>query len=232
MRTASLFFVALFTLAFSIGAFAQEPDEGDIQFWNETKIYFPSITRTDKDGKKVKFISPHIMGTLRLGQDVRHFVGERIGFGFDIRLNDNFKFTPSYYYIAEQAVKNSKSFEHRLRFDLTGEKKWKNFSLSDRNRIEYRIKNSKSDSVRYRNKVKVKFPVKKDGKEMFSPFIADEPFYDFQKKEWSRNEFSAGIEKKFTKKFSAEFFYMLQNNTGSRLRNVNIAGINLKFTID
>jgi hypothetical protein len=219
-------------LAFSAAAFSQEPNEGDIQFWNETKVYFGSISRTDKDGKKQKFISPHVMGTLRIGQDIRHFVGERIGFGFDIRLNQYFKFTPSYYYIAEQAVKNSKAFEHRLRFDITGEKKWKTISLSDRNRVEYRIKNSKKDSVRYRNKFKVKFPVRKDGKEIFSPFVADEPFYDFQKKEWSRNEFSSGIEKKFNSTVTAEFFYMLQSNTGSILKRVNIAGVNLKFTID
>lgn len=226
--------IILATVFFALActAFTQEPDEGDIQFWNETKVYFPSIKITDDEGKEQKFISPHVMGTIRIGQDLKHFVNERIGFGFDIRLNDYFKFTPSYYYIAEQAVKNSKSLEHRVRFDLTAEKKWKNISISDRNRIEYRIRHSRDDSVRYRNKFKVKFPVRKDGKEIFSPFIADEPFYDFQRKEWSRNEFSAGIEKKFTSKASGEFFYMLQNNAGSRLKYVNIVGINLKFTIE
>lgn len=219
-------------LVLSSAVFSQEPNEGDIQFWNETKIYLPSITRTDKDGKKQKFISPHIMGTLRIGQDVQHFVSERIGFGLDIRLNKYFKFTPSYYYVAEQPIKNVKVFENRLRFEVTGEKKWKNFSLSDRNRIEYRIRNSRRDTVRYRNKFKLKVPIKKDGKELFSAIVADEPFYSITLKLWTRNEFSAGIEKKFSDNATAEFFYMHQYNNAPILKNVNIIGVNLKFTID
>lgn len=224
-------FLAL-TLLASVTVFSQEPDEGDIQVWNETKVYFPSFTKTDDAGKKEKIATPFIMGTLRLGQDVRHFVGERIGVGVDFRINKYFKFTPSYYYIAEQPVKNASSFEHRLRFGLTGEKKWKNFLLSDRNRIEYRIRHNKSDSARYRNKFKVKVPIKSNDKEVVTFFAATEPFYDFKQKKFSRNELSSGIEKKFTKHFSAEFFYMLQNNAGSRLKNVNIFGVNMKFKID
>jgi len=224
--------IVLLLLTSAASVLGQEPNEGDIQFWNETKVYFPSITRTGDDGKKKKVVTPFVMGTLRIGQDIKHFVSERIGFGFDIPINKYFKFTPSYYYIAEQPVKNSKSFEHRLRFEVTGEKKWKTFSISDRNRIEYRVRHARGDSVRYRNKFKLKVPIKKNGEEMFSVFAATEPFLDFRAKEFTRNELSGGIEKKFTKNASAEFFYMLQNNTGPRLRNVNIVGVNLKFTID
>jgi hypothetical protein len=232
MKTAHLFLVVVCILAFSSVAFSQEPNEGDIQFWNETKVYFPSITKTDKDGKKKKIITPFIMGTLRVGQDVQHFVSERIGFGFDIPINKYFKFTPSYYYVAEQPIKNVKSYENRHRFEVTGEKKWKKFSISDRNRVEYRIRNSRRDSVRYRNKFKLKVPIKKDGKELFAAFVADEPFYSFTVKLWTRNEFSTGIERKFGKDTSAEFFYMHQYNNAPILKNVNIVGINLKFTID
>ncbi len=216
----------------AVSAAGQEGNETDGQFWNETKLYLPSFEVTEDDGSKRKVATPFIMGTIRIGQNFRHFVSERIGFGVDIPINKNWKFTPSYYYIAEQPVRNSRSFEHRLRFEVTGEKKWKNLSISDRNRIEYRIRHNRGDSVRYRNKFKVKIPVRHNDNELFSVFVADEPFYDFRAKEFSRNEFSAGVEKKFTPKASAEFFYMLQSNTGSRLKSVNIAGINLKFTID
>ncbi len=221
----------IFTLS-SI-AFTQEPNEGDIQFWNETKVYFKSIEKTDSKGKKQKFVSPFVMGTIRIGQDVRHFVSERIGFGFDVRLNKYFTVTPSYYYIAEQPTKNAKSIEHRLRIEVTAEKKWKKFSLSNRNRIEHRLRNNRNDSTRFRNKTKIKIPINNsEGEEIIAPFISNEPFYDFSRKEWSRNEFSAGIGKKFTDKASGEFFYMLQNNTGNTLKRVNIFGVNLKFTID
>ncbi|NNE65284.1 MAG: DUF2490 domain-containing protein [Pyrinomonadaceae bacterium] len=210
----------------------QEPEEGDIQFWNETKVYFGSYKKTDKNGKKQKIVSPFIMGTLRLGQDVKHFVNERAGFGFDVRLNKYFKFTPSYYYVAEQKVKNSKSFEHRLRFAITASKKWKNFGLSTRGRVEHRIKNSKSNTTRFRNKTKLTIPVRKDDKEVVTPFVANEPFYSFDKKEWVRNEFSAGVSKKWTKKFATEFFYLMQANKGNTLKRVNAVGVNLKITLD
>lgn len=230
MKTFILITLMVLSLAFVVPA--QDDNETDAQFWNETKLYFPSITKTGEDGKKKKVVTPFVMGTIRIGQNFRHFVSERIGFGADIPINKYLKFTPSYYYIAEQPVKNAKSFEHRLRFEITAEKKWKNFSLSDRNRVEYRIRHSRGDSVRYRNKIKLKIPVKSNDEEIFSVFAATEPFYDFRAKEFSRNELSAGVERKFNKNASAEFFYMLQSNTGSRLRSVNIVGVNLKFTID
>ncbi len=223
----------MIVLVFSVCSFSQEPNEGDVQFWNETKVYFKPFTKEDSTGKKQKFISPFIMGTIRIGQNVRHFVGERIGFGFDVQLNKYFKLTPSYYYIADQATKNSKEFENRFRIEVTGEKKWDKVSFSNRNRFERRFRNGRSDSTRYRNKTQVAFPIKNsDGEEIITPFIADEPFYDFSKKEWSRNEFSAGFGKKLSKTTSAEFFYMLQNNTGNTLKRVNIIGVNLKFTVD
>ncbi len=228
---------ALITIFLIFGAFSaafgQEPDEGDIQFWNETKVYFASIDRTDKNGEKKKFISPHFMGTIRIGQDLRHFVNERVGFGVDIALNDYFKFTPSYYYVAEQKIKNAKEIEHRLRFDLTASKKWSKVGLSNRNRIEYRRRNSKSDSARFRNKTKLDIPIRnEEGKERFTPFIANEPFYDFSKKEWARNEFSAGIGKKLNDSVSAEFFYLLQLNTGNVHKRVNAFGVNFKIVLD
>lgn len=226
-------FIFLFIFGTIGTAFGQEPNEGDIQFWNETKVYFGSIRRTDKNGEKKNFISPHFMGMIRIGQDLKHFVNERIGFGVDIALNDYVKFTPSYYYVAEQKTKNDKAIEHRLRFDLTASKKWSKFGLSNRNRIEYRRRNSKSDSARFRNKTKLDFPIKnEEGKERFAPFVANEPFYDFSKKEWGRNEFSVGVGKKLNSNVSAEFFYLLQLNKGSVHKRVNAFGVNFKVSLD
>lgn len=220
-------------LASSVFVIGQEPDEGDIQFWNETKVYFKPIKREGKDGKKETFIAPHLIGAFRIGQDVRHFVTERIGFGADITLNKYFKFTPSYLYIAEQATRNKKSFEHRVRFDLNASKKWTSVGLSNRNRVEHRIRNSKADSTRYRNRTKLEYFLRdEDKKEIVTPFVSVEPHYDFSKKEWSRNEFAVGVAKKINSNLSTEFFYLLQTNTGNTLKRVNAFGVNLKITID
>ncbi len=220
---------ALLSIAFlillTINVSAQSAPERDCQFWNETTVSFP-VEGTDK--KLSLFINENI----RVGQNVRHFVDERIGGGFEYKINKSFAYSSSYLYRAGQPYKNKKEYEHRVRFDLTYENKWKNFSIKDRNRIEYRIRHSRSDSVRYRNKIQLKIPVRKNDKEIFAPFVADEPYYDFSVNKFTRNEFSTGITKKFNKNFSADFFYMLQNNRGSSFKYVNIGGINLKFTID
>lgn len=213
--------------------YTQDLDDGDFQIWNETTVYFKSIKKKDENGKDLKFISPFVLGTLRYGQNVEGLATKRIGVGFDIQLNKYFKLTPSYYYIYDQPSRNTKAIEHRPRIDLTAEKKWNKFSLSNRNRFEFRIRNNRSDSVRYRNKTTLKIPINnKDGKEIITPFVADEPYYDFQRKEWSRNEFSVGLGKKINNKFSAEFFYLLQNNKGSAIKTVNAIGVNFKINLD
>lgn len=217
--------IILLSVFITIGAKAQTAPERDTQFWNETTVSIPIKGTDDK-------LSVFFNGNIRIGRNVSHFVDERIGGGFEYEFNKNVSYSTSYLYRAGQPFNGRKEYEHRIRFDLTFENKWKNFSIKDRNRIEYRIRHSRSDSVRYRNKFQFKVPVKKDGKEIFAPFVADEPYYDFSVKKFTRNEFSVGISKKFTDKFSADFFYMLQNNRGNSFKYVSIGVINLKINLD
>lgn len=224
------FFIGSFAISvlFSVKIFSQTLPERDFQSWNDIQLSFPLI-KNDKEVEKLSFF---VSGTLRVGRNLSHFVDERIGAGFDIFVNKYVSLTPSYFYRAGQPFAGRKEYEHRLRFDVSLEKKWSAFSIKDRNRIEYRIRNSRSDSVRYRNKIQLKIPVKTDGKEIFAPFVATEPFYDFQAKAWTRNEFSAGISKKLSPNASGDFYYMLQSNRGNVLKTINIVGISLKFKVD
>lgn len=228
------FFICFFAavILFSTDVFSQKAPKRDFQFWNDTQVSFPLIKTKNKNNKEIEKLSFFVSGTLRVGRNISHFVDERIGAGFDIYINKYVSLTPSYLYRAGQPFAGRKEYEHRLRFDASLEKKWTDFSIKDRNRIEYRIRNSRPDSVRYRNKIQLKIPVKNDGKEIFAPFIATEPFYDFQAKHWTRNEFSAGISKKFTPNASADFFYLLQINRGNAFKTVNVIGVNLKFKVD
>ncbi len=209
-------------------------DNDDVQFWNETVVSFPLIKTEAAEGNKTTKLSGSIIGTLRLGQNVRRFTDERIGFGLDYKINKYFSLSPSYIYAAAQPVRNRNEFEHRLRLDFSAEKKWKTFTLKNRNRVERRIRHSKNDSTRYRNRLQLVIPVRNsEGEELFAPFMGDEVFYDFSEKDWTRNEFTAGVNKKFNKNAAAEFFYTLRtNSSASTLRTVNIFGVNLKFTVD
>lgn len=208
------------------------PPESDFQFWNETQLQFPLVKTTDKNGKKVEKVAFLLTGNFRVGGNYTRLVDERIGFGFDFKINKYLSLTPAYLYRAAKPYGNRKEFESRFRFAATLEKKWKKFSLRDRNLIEYRLRNSRSDSVRYRNRLTLNIPVVKNKQELFTPFVADEVFYDFKEKAWTRNEVSAGISKKFTPKFTADFYYLYQRNRGNVLKHINVLGINLKFKID
>lgn len=214
-------------------AFAQDTiPENDFQVWNETTLAIPLIKEKDSKGKEVDKLTALIIGTLRFGQNRLAFVDERIGGGFDLRLNNNFSFSPTYLYIAGQPGRFRREFEHRIRFELSYEKKWKTFSIKDRNRVEYRIRNGRDDSVRYRNRIQLKIPVLRDGKEIFAPMVSNEVYYDFTAKQWSRNDVVAGISKKFNNNLTAEFFYGWRHNTSGLPRNINIIGTNLRFRID
>jgi hypothetical protein len=226
--------VVLFAILFSPLVILSQTNtlspKSDVQLWHETQLVFPVVERKDKKGKQYDRLSFFLTGSFRLGQNVQHFVDERIGLGFDIRPNRHITLTPSIFYRSGQPLKNRKEFETRFRFAATFEKTFEKFSLRDRNLIEYRMRNSRSDSTRYRNRLTLSIPVRNaNKKELFTPFAADEVFYDFSIKKFSRNEFSAGISKKITKQMTTDFFYLLQNNRGNVLQRVNAFGINLKI---
>lgn len=226
-----ILFSILFCVSFS-AAQAPAADTTDNQFWNETQVIFPLVKKKDAKGKSIDKLSFFLNGNLRIGQDFRHFVDERIGFGFIYKANKYVSLTPSYIYVAQQPTPTRKLYESRLRFAVGLENHWKNFAMDDRNLVEYRLRNSTADSVRYRNKFRFAVPVKKDDKEIFTPYAADEVYYDFHLKAISRNELTLGVTRKLTSNLSADFFYLWQTNKTGSPKNVNVFGINLKIKID
>lgn len=239
-----LFSLLLFLM--SVNVFSQTtPPEKDTQIWHETTVTFSPCKTKNCDIKFLEGFSGFVTGTLRLGRNVTRPVDERIGAGVEMKFNKYFTFSPWYLYRAGQPYAGRKEFEHRVRLDATLEnnskESWKNFSVKNRNRAEFRIRHNSDDSIRYRNKTIFKIPIKnKEGKEIISPFVADEVFYDFSEDAWTRNEFSAGISKDFSgkffgaekdKKITTEFFYLLQSNRGTTLRTLNVFGAYLKIDL-
>ncbi|HKX84965.1 MAG TPA: DUF2490 domain-containing protein [Pyrinomonadaceae bacterium] len=211
---------------------SQAPPENDFQIWNEVTLAFPVIKSVSDDKKSYDRLSILAFGTLRLGQNRLFPVDKRVGAGFEFKPNRHFSVTPTYLYRVSEAARGRQATEHRLRFEVAYEKSFGYFSLKDRPRIEYRIRNSRSDVVLFRNKLTLKVPIKKDGKELFSPFIADEPFYDFKSKRWNANEVSLGFSRKLTSALSAEFFYLLKNSSHTLPGTVHAVGTNLRIRID
>lgn len=225
-------FIFLLILFFSFPILAQNLPRNDIQSWNDITVSKTLFKSTDKKGKEFDRVSIFFNGTLRVGNKVKTLIDERIGLGFDIKINHFLTLTPSYFYRSNKPTLNTREYESRFRFAATFEKKWKRFSIKDRNLFEYRLRNSHPDSTRYRNKFTFTFPIMKNNKEIFAPFIADEPFYDFSANRWSRNEISAGVSKKFTKNLSSDFYFLHQNNRTGTPKTVKSFGVSLKIKLD
>jgi len=216
----------------SVSAFSQTvPIGNDIQIWNDTSVSFPLIKSKDKKGEEFDKLSFSINGLLRFGRNVSRPVDERIGVGFNYRINKYVSLVPDIVYRGAQPFKGQRNYETRFRFAVILENKWKNFSIADRNQIEYRLRNSRQDSVRYRNRFRLNYPIIKAEKEFFTPFASNEVFHDFQAKAWTRNEFLAGIGKKFNNSFSTDIYYLFAKDR-SLPRMVKGIGISLKFKVD
>lgn len=225
-----LLILAAFFCFSAVNFFSQTPaPESDFQIWNDTQIAIPLVKSKDKKSDRVSLI---LYTTFRTGENSSRFIDERFGAGVEFRFNKYVTFTPNVIYRAAQPVPRGREYETRLRFDLGLEREFTRFKIKNRSRVEQRFRNSRADSTRFRNKFTFTVPVKRGKDTLFEPFVATEPFYEFQSKHWTRNEFSVGISKKFNSTLTAEFFYLLQNNRGNTLRYINVAGINLKFKID
>jgi hypothetical protein len=221
--------ILLFLCVFQ--AHAQSLDNNDVQFWNETQLVFPILRKKDDTGRSFEKVIFFINGNLRFGGNISRFADERAGFGINYRHNEYLSFTPSYIYIARQSRPGQRAYESRVRFAVNLENKWKKLTLNDRNLVEYRFRIGTADSVQYRNKIKLGYSITRNDKEIIAPFVADEVFYDFREKAFTRNELSFGVTRKLYPNTSADFFYLWQVNESGTTKHVNAIGVNLKIHV-
>lgn len=216
----------------SIATMSQTVDENsDIVAWSDATLIVP-LTKKDEGGKRVDQWILNVAGTLRYGRNVSRPVDERGQATINYRFNKYFTAGTGYMYRRYRLTEAQRLYEHRLMFFLLAEKKWPNVVLRNRALTTYLIKNSRSDTVVYRNRVQVGFPITNNKKEIVTPYVADEPFYDFSLKRWFRNDLHIGVSKQFTPKFGADFYYLRQGiNTGA-LRQTNGFGVSFRYRLD
>jgi hypothetical protein len=194
------------------------PPREDRQFWGETQIIKPLAD--DKDLV--------IIGVLRFGREVQRPVDERIGGGVAFKLNKYVTLTPTYLYVDQQPFDGSRISEHRLILNLTGKIGLGDFTFTDRNLIERRVRHGTPDFTVYRNRLQVDHPAS-IGTFQFKPFLACEIFHSTQAaadgwQGWFRTRYAAGIIKQLGKRFNAEFFYLYQKDSVSRPGNIHAVG--------
>jgi len=202
--------------------FSQRPAvrKSDTQEWNDVQLAIPLSKSADL----------LVLGTLRFGQNVTSPAEERIGGGFNCRIKKYVYLTPTYEYVRTQPGGRRKGNEHRLSFAATFRLPFEKFTVSDRNLIERRIRDPQLDSFRYRNRFQIERPLKLGGLRVLG-YISDEVFYESSVKRWVRNQFAAGVSRRFSKHFVQAFYYARQNDAFTRPGDLNVIGTVLRIRL-
>ena len=185
----------------------------DTQSWNEIQVTIPLRRQVDLI----------LLGHVRIGRDVSHFVDERTGASFSFKVGKFLALAPGYLYRSDQPVAGQHNHEHRLTFAGTLRIPLGHFTLSDRNLFERRWR-APSDSVRYRNRLQLEHPIKLGGAAL-RLFVNDEVFYDWSVNRWARNRFAVGGSKTFSEHLTTDLYYMRQNDGVSHPGDLHIIGV-------
>lgn len=193
-------------------------DDGDFQYWNSEAV----SVKIDKDWK-IK-----VEEGFRFGNNASDFYYQYSDAGLTYSgFNKWFDLGTNYRLVFEEK-KDNWQYENRPYLNATFKFDAERFKFSDRSRFEYRDKEKGNDSWRYRNKLIIKFPLKLTQFEI-QPYIADEIFVDFDKKDLNKNRLYLGFEMGFLKNLKGEIFYLWQSTKGSKWKDYNVLGTSLKL---
>jgi hypothetical protein len=232
MKIPKYFILFLLIVFCAAPVFAQTADDdSDIVGWSDVTFIVP-LKKKDEKGKRVDQWTLNLGGVFRYGRNLKRPIDERGSVSINYRINQYFTAGSTYLYRRFRPTEAPRQYEHRVMFFLLAEKKWSRVTLRNRAMTTYFIRHSRPDTVAYRNRIQANFPLRKDGKEIVTPFVADEPFYDFKAKKWYRNDIFAGVSKQFTPKFGADFFYLRQGFTTGTLRRTNGFGVSFRYRLD
>jgi hypothetical protein len=150
-----------------------------------------------------------------------------IDIGLDWKINNWLVIGPYYRHVEEKKngqwnVEYQPNINATLKADLSG------LSVSDRNRLEYRIQDEK-EFFRYRNKLTLK--LKKMTSLEIQPYIAEEPFYDFDASEINKNRLYAGFGLTVFDKLKADINYILESRKkADHWVDVNVLVLSLRYS--
>lgn len=206
----------LCVLAFSIKAYAY--DNGDFQMW-QTYVEDISIGKCTKLAMEQEF---------RFGEDASEFFYQHYDWGFAWAFDKRFELALGYRLIYERYKRKWRE-EDDPYTNLTWKQDIWKFKLEDRNRIEYRHFRYKADSMRYRNRFMLKYPIAL-GRIKVAPYTSDEIFISSDGTGYNQNRFQSGLELELTKNLKADIAYMMQSTRvkGDKWSEANVLWTKLK----
>ena len=220
-----IFFIIVLCAALAANAFSQTTTyETDFQIWNDTQFIVPLTKKKDWN---------FVLWTFgRFGDNVRTATDARIGGLITKRINKNVSIGGGYLYRYSNPTFQRSRYESRYlglaTFTVPLDKKW---TLVNRNLYQYENRYSRPNATVVRNRLWLKREITV-AKKKIEPFVSFESFYDFRLKDFARFRTQAGASHKFNDKFSADFYYVRQNETGNRTRPGTLNGIGTSFRVN
>lgn len=213
-------------LCLSSGVQAQAPPpREDHQFWNEGQLVKPITPRQDLV----------VIGVLRIGRGWKRPVEERIGAGWALKPNKYVTVMPTYLHVEYQPFPGRIIHEERLVMNITGKITAGQWSFTDRNLFERRVRPGSPDFNVYRNRLQIDHPAR-IGRFKFKPYVADEFWYSTQRDAigrlgWFRNRISVGIIRQLNERLTGEIFLLYQHDGRSRPGNIPAVGTLFRYTL-
>ena len=193
-------------------------DDEDFQSWNDVQITVPMSKKFDL----------YTAFTARVGRNVTRINDVRFAVGFVFKPTKSLSFQPFYWRIDARNTNSRFRPEHRLNFRINYRFPFKKFGLSHRSGFEYRLRRPRN-SFRYRPSLTFEKAIPKNIIPKATFYMTEEVFYDSILKRFSRNRFTAGINKTLNKKLSLDLYFMRQNDGVSRPGDLNVVGTALKI---
>ncbi len=107
--------------------------------------------------------------------------------------------------------------------------KWADIPFSDRNRIEYRVREDRTDMMRYRNRLMIESP-KRWTQWKICPYAADEIFIDSDAGELNRNRVYVGVKAQPLSWLTAEVYGLWEaSKTGNDWASTHVLGVKTGF---
>lgn len=214
MRRRMLLLVFLVVGLFSMNNMARAGN--DWEYWSHYEVI--GSIRDNLDFK--------VRPALRYNNDFSKHYYAHIDIGLDWKVKDWFVLGPYYRQVKE---KKSGDWKTENRPYLSATFKWKLcvLNFSDRNQLEYRIKEDK-EFFRYVNKLTINLP--KFTRLKLGPYLAEEPFYDFDAREVNKNRVYTGVNFKIIGNLAGDIYYIFESRKGTDdWLNANVLGTTLKY---
>lgn len=215
----SLFLVANFFLIVLLGPYpCYAFDDGDFQYWNSESISW----KINNDWKL------NLTEEFRFGDDSGNFYYQHSDLGLTYSGLAEWLDTGFNYQQIFEEKESSWKYENRLCLNTAVKFNLGDCKLCNRSRFEYRNREAADNFWRYRNKLIIEFPLKSTRFEV-QPYLADEIFVDFDKKQLNKNRLYAGFSMKLSKNLKGEIFYLRQSTKSSKWTDCNVLGTGLKL---